>query len=62
MAKVEQVFKVVNNVKEKDVSFKCTKWGRECISKYKKLVTFAEDKAKSFRKVRNAKLAWEKKY
>lgn len=62
MEKVDQVFKPVSNVKEKDVLLKCIKWGLECISKYKRLVMFVEDKVKLFKKARNVKLVWVKKY
>lgn len=62
MERVDLVFKLVSNVKEKDVLFKCIKWDLECISKYRRFVMFAEDKVKLYKKVRNAKLVWVKKY
>jgi hypothetical protein len=62
MEKEELEFKPVNNVKEKVELFKCIRWDLECISRYKKLVMFAEDKVKSFKKARNAKLVMVRNY
>jgi hypothetical protein len=44
--KVELVYKHASNVKEKDVLFKCIKWDQGCISKFKRPVTFVEEKAR----------------
>jgi hypothetical protein len=61
-AKVDKMFKNVNNVKEKVWLFKCIKWVQECINKYKNIVINVKERVKSSLKEVNANNAMDKKF
>ena len=56
------MYKNVKHVKVKEESFKCIKWGQECINTYKKIVINAKVKDRLLEKEVNVKLVMERRF